>query len=1013
MLGNCFTKVLRSKTIHIALFVLVIFAQAIAFHGCRSFPSGDIDVDVFFSAEKLTEDGKQFYADNDSSVVFNDSRFRTGSTSRSGSYSYRTTPANKFGLSITIPNVKPDNYIRLSVWKNGPETRSHLVAASTTPDIFYKSVQIPTVEDGEWQKLELEFFLPPNYKDKGLKIYVWNNSGDTVYFDDLSIRIQEKKTYPDYKEQGFYIETDTTDFIKLTDIRKQAFDIGILQSEDDHWVRGFVFIDDRMMKTRLRLKGDWLDHLHGDKWSFRLKLKRGNTWKGMRTFSLHTPVSRHGVDEWFLHQVCISQQVLTTRYGFVPVFLLNKNLGLYAWEEHFTKHLLESQSNREGPIIRFFEDVLWDQVRGKKSGIEDMRLPFFEAAVIKPFSSAKIIEDTGMFNQYTIAQNLLYQYKNRTKPASEIFNIDALAKYFALCDVYKGYHSLIWHNQRFYYNPVLCKLEPILFDAYTEMGFFDWVDRNIYGDIRNNSIGIHGDEYLMIRELFNDFTFINAYIRYLGYYSEEAFLLKNEELFGRAAMKYDSLVRLEFPDLNLNLDRLAENALNVRNELPDFTKRVEQRKANNDLWSNVSKSSEEYSDKLDGYYARNLLAAYVMKSEGDSSLIRVVNYFTGPVLLLGFGKTNGKIREFLHPEPELDAYTYKKRITYECWIHEPPGFLFVMAGNNQETVPVEIMPWPEPNGANTPLQELIGNNIFPDPDLLGSWGDQTLKVKPGSIQLDHPVVIPEGYKLVFEAGTRLDMVNGAFIISYSPVEFKGTALSPVRITSSDFTSRGIAVLQTDQPSAVDHTIFENLNTLNYDGWTLTGAVTFYEADVVISNTRFYRNQCEDALNTIRSEFTVTNCDFDYIFGDAFDSDFCKGSVIRTRFTNIGNDAIDFSGSRITIDDVQVNKANDKGISGGEASTLFVKNSRISNANIGIASKDLSTIEVDNTTINDCNYGLVLLRKKPEYGPAVILMRETEIIQPVTDMLIEKGSLVVRDGDTIKGNKEKLADIFYQ
>ena len=171
----------------------------------------------------------------------------------------------------------------------------------------------------------------------------------------------------------------------------------------------------------------------------RLKLKSGNTWKRLRTFSLHNPEARNGADEWFLHKVFQSQDLLTTRYGFVPTYLNNRNLGIYAWEEHFTKNLIESQDKREGPIVRFFEDVYWDEIRGRKAGNDSIKLPFFEAAVIKPFSSTKVVEDTAMFKQFLIAQNLLLQYKQRTKAASDIFNIDALAKYFALNDVFKAY----------------------------------------------------------------------------------------------------------------------------------------------------------------------------------------------------------------------------------------------------------------------------------------------------------------------------------------------------------------------------------------------------------------------------------------------------------------------------------------------------------------------------------------------------------------------------------------------
>jgi hypothetical protein len=1000
----------ENSVILVTVLVIVVLSAT----SCLRKHKADIDMDVFFSAETLTEDGKSFFAENDSTIIIKDAKNRTDLVSRTGEHSFRTTTENKFALSVSIPGIQPEDYVKVSIWRKGPgDVKAPLIASSTTPQLLYLIGNDPTEREGEWEKLELEFFVPPFYHDDLIKFYVWNNSNDTVYYDDLSIIIKPNKTYPVFNEQAIYVETDTSDFIRLMDTREKAFQAGILQSGDDDWVKGFVFGDDKMMKTRMRLKGDWLDHLHGDKWSFRLKLKRGNTWKRLRTFSLQTPVARHGVDEWFLHQVCMDQDLLTTRYGFVPVYLNNKNLGLYAWEEHFTKNLVESQSKREGPIIRFFENAYWDQVRRRKAGMTDTWLPSFDAAAIKPFTTSKLLEDTAAFNQFLIAQNLLLQYKLRTKTASEIFNIDVLARYFAMCDVFLAQHSYIWHNYRFYYNPVLCKLEPIMFDSYTDRDKSEDVLRTIIGDIKGDGIKSFWDQSLMRRELFNDFDFVDLYIKYLEAYSSESFLEEMNKNFTPSALYYDSLVQMEFPVFKFDFDDLTVNAAEVRKDLPGFKQRIQERKEKDQKWKNISKTDFEYTTGMKGTYAQNLVQAYKMKAAGDSVLIRVVNYFTDPVLLLGTGKTNRKIREFLHPEPELEGFRINNRAGYEFWVADPAVFLFFMTGTDQATITCEIMPWPEPDGSNTPLQNLMAQNIFPDPDLLSSWNEKILKVKKGNIQLDHPVIIPKGYRLVFEAGTNLDMVDGAFIISYSPVELKGNKTNPVRITSSDFTSKGFTVLQADQQSTVEHVIFENLNTLNYQGWTLTGAVSFYESDVAISNTRFYRNQCEDALNTIRCNFTVRDSEFEYIFADAFDSDFCTGDVLSTRFNNIGNDAIDFSGSQINISDVVVNKANDKGISGGEESMLTVENVTISNSNIGIASKDLSMVMVSNSLIRDCNYGLVLLQKKPEFGPAKIDLSSTSIKNPVTEMLIEMGSVVFLDGKKIIGTKEKLAEIFYQ
>ena len=59
------------------------------------------------------------------------------------------------------------------------------------------------------------------------------------------------------------------------------------------------------------------------------------------------------------------------------------------------------------------------------------------------------------------------------------------------------------------------------------------------------------------------------------------------------------------------------------------------------------------------------------------------------------------------------------------------------------------------------------------------------------------------------------------------------------------------------------------------------------------------------------------------------------------------------------------------------------------------------------------YGITVYQKKPEYGPAIIELSNTELINSKTDMLIEKGSKVNREGLIIYGKEKKLADVFYR
>tara|TARA_R110001592_G_scaffold58840_1_gene178489 strand:- start:2965 stop:3741 length:777 start_codon:yes stop_codon:yes gene_type:complete len=239
----------------------------------------------------------------------------------------------------------------------------------------------------------------------------------------------------------------------------------------------------------------------------------------------------------------------------------------------------------------------------------------------------------------------------------------------------------------------------------------------------------------------------------------------------------------------------------------------------------------------------------------------------------------------------------------------------------------------------------------------------------GSQTIKKNMVIPKGFDVVFEPGTQLNFVKGAFFMSWSPVQMNGTEKNKIIITSSDGTGNGFSVLQANKKSTLNYVIFDGLNTFSKEGWTLTGSVNFYESEVEINNSLFTNNHCEDALNIVNSQFKINQTTISNTFADGFDADFCEGEVIGSTFENTGNDCLDFSGSNISIKDCNVKNAGDKGISCGEQSAVSIENVAIEGAVIGIASKDKSEVTITNITISDCQIGFLAFQKKPEYGPA--------------------------------------------
>ncbi len=81
---------------------------------------------------------------------------------------------------------------------------------------------------------------------------------------------------------------------------------------------------------------------------------------------------------------------------------------------------------------------------------------------------------------------------------------------------------------------------------------------------------------------------------------------------------------------------------------------------------------------------------------------------------------------------------------------------------------------------------------------------------------------------------------------------------------------------------------------------LTGAVTFRRNRVFLEKCRFIGNRGEDALNIVRSEFSLVDVEIVRARSDALDADFSTGTIFGGRMAAIGGDAIDLSGSTVEV-----------------------------------------------------------------------------------------------------------------
>ncbi|MEZ4828220.1 MAG: right-handed parallel beta-helix repeat-containing protein [Bacteroidia bacterium] len=749
---------------------------------------------------------------------------------------------------------------------------------------------------------------------------------------------------------------------KLGKLRDKALADGVLISGKDSWVNGKIIQGDTTLPVRLRLKGDWVDHLRTDKWSFRIQVKPPFAWNRLITFSIHHPRTRYFLHEWIFHQMLMAEGVLATRYDFATVVINRQSKGVYAFEEHFEKQLPESQSRREGPVVKFNEAGVWNArarraASGDASEMED-ELNTFESAEIIPFDEKGVSSDSLLLEQFVAAKTLFTQFQFGEKPASEVFDADLLAKFYAITDITRGYHNLIWHNLRFYFNPVTARLEPIGFDGFSEGGNFSFIHRPIIGAL------VVGDEDIFRNKIhsriFKDQVMVEKYIFYLHKFSDENYLRAFFQSLQPGLQSRLNLIRHENPEYELKEE--------------DFLERGRQISA---LLMPLGESA---------------LIAATRGRESDSLSLEITGFHILPLKITGYGQNETQPSASLSSPVILPPYERSQIPVWEkVKVPATARYLFFQVPGLPEIYAARISPWAPPLPETT-RQKLFDNIVIEDNEWYSVAGRE-ITFLPGKHTINKDILIPEGYRLEFLPGTELNFVKNAALISASPVFMHGEENDPIVIRSEDGTGQGFSVIQAKAESWMSYVQFTEMNTLHRKGWTLTGAVTFYESPVKIAHCTFTRNHCEDGLNLVRSKFEMNNSQISHTFMDGLDVDFCVGTVRNCVFSHTANDATDFSGSQVFITDCIMENIGDKGISVGEKSTAFLKGIRIRNAVTGVASKDLSEVTIETIEIRSSKTAFAAYRKKPEFGGGKIRVKKY-ILEDITfPGQIEPGSVL--------------------
>ena len=242
---------------------------------------------------------------------------------------------------------------------------------------------------------------------------------------------------------------------------------------------------------------------------------------------------------------------------------------------------------------------------------------------------------------------------------------------------------------------------------------------------------------------------------------------------------------------------------------------------------------------------------------------------------------------------------------------------------------------------------------------------------------------------MINSGVNLQL-NGVNLRVLGGLEILGKKNQRVRVYGSQ-SSPGTIYVNSKSDVKIEFADFEYLSNEN-SSYDQPASITFYESDnIYISNSTFKNNlRGDDYINFFRCDnVLVTNSVFENILNDAIDSDFSSFKSDIVSFKNIGNDAIDGSGSNVIISNSTFENVMDKAISAGEKSYFEVKNSTFINNEIALVAKDESHLICLNNYLEKNRLDIVSFKKKKIFNYPIVFISNTM----VSNYLVEENTII--------------------
>lgn len=761
-----------------------------------------------------------------------------------------------------------------------------------------------------------------------------------------------------------------------------------------------VQIDDHgeLLDAELRFRGDGSAHWTTEKKSFTLKTKRESLYKGFRSMAFSV---KDVLPQYLAATLAQDFGLLAPEQQVVPVFLNDRFYGLHRFVEPIDESFLRRNLRMPGNVFRadtaergdYFKDLprevfknpnIWDRVANndRPGAFGTQLLRDFLADVNDPSPVARERLD-GWLDEDELSRLLAY-----------------------LLVVGDPYHMSGVHNQFWYEDPVSGTLHPIPWDVRLLDLEKPPRDSNInhFWRVALEDPRIWAGTMRVLAEKLKDDSLLQ---------SAAARMALVQERYADA-IEYDTLRSGIVPpigDAQEALATLRKNIETLRSWRSDAKASVSatQMGGKGDwvidvvvegrapcrlthLWFELSESAQIFLNSplradtnLNGVLDAGDRANADFSDEGNYLVFK-----RPEVLLPGVGGMAADLApapvhyRFFYSDGVFNGSNNGVRVSL---VNEVTGFAFSAT--------------PLASGETLPMATSQHPWRHHDPGA-------TRRTLSGELHLTKDLLIDEFGTLTIAPGTTLKLDPDVSIECRGKLEALGTAENPITIERANpDLPWGVFALQ--GPGA-DGSRLEHVKFLGGGGGQV-GRVEYkgsvcvhYAKGVVLDHCEFAHNQrCDDLINVVKGEASITNSHFHHANADSIDYDMSGGLVAFNRIEGSGNDGLDLMTCWPRVIGNRIVASGDKGLSVGEGSAPLIFATEIRDCVRGIEVKDRSEPFVLHTTIRGCERGVFANLKNWRYGAAgwPKLVR-SRVLDNGSDYVAEDGARVTL-ADTLLGS----------